>query len=131
MQSKLGSATEAFLNIGSGFLLSMCIWQLIANPLFGYDVSLLENAGLTSIFTVVSMARSYLWRRFFNKREDISYVYCEGECATGVLSRKAIVLRGPGDLGEGSTGEGTEGTGGRQRDGGIPERCSGVTVNTD
>ena len=59
---------EAVLNVGSGFLLAMLIWQLIANPLYGYDVTLLENLGLTSIFTGVSLIRSYLWRRFFNKR---------------------------------------------------------------
>ncbi len=68
MQTRLGSALESLLNIGSGFLLSMAIWQLIANPLYGYDVTLIENFGLTTIFTVVSLFRSYLWRRFFNNR---------------------------------------------------------------
>ena len=68
MQTRIGSATEAVLNVASGFVLSMFIWQLIANPLFGYDVTLIENFGLTAIFTVVSVVRSYLWRRFFNKR---------------------------------------------------------------
>ena len=70
MQTKLGSAMESLLNIGSGFLLSMAIWQLIANPLYGYDVTLIENLGLTTIFTVVSLFRSYLWRRFFNNRSS-------------------------------------------------------------
>lgn len=65
MQTKVVSLVEACVNVGSGFLLSMVIWQAIANPLFGYDISLVQNFGLTSIFTVVSVARSYLWRRFF------------------------------------------------------------------
>ena len=70
MQTKMQSALEAFLNIGSGFILSMFIWQLIANPLFGYNVTWGENILLTSIFTVVSITRSYLWRRFFTRRNN-------------------------------------------------------------
>ncbi len=81
MQSKTVSAVEAFLNIGSGFLISMVVWQTIANPLFGYDVSLIENFGLTSIFTVVSVIRSYLWRRWFNKREVKRHVHCKRKCS--------------------------------------------------
>lgn len=67
-QSKTESAVEAALNIGSGFILSMLVWQLIANPVFGYEVTFGENVALTSIFTVVSLVRSYVWRRFFNLR---------------------------------------------------------------
>ena len=70
MQTRLGSALESLLHIGSGFFLAMFIWQVIANPLFGYDVTLLENFGLTAIFTSVSLLRSYLWRRFFNNRSS-------------------------------------------------------------
>ena len=68
MQTRLGSALESLLNIGSGFFLAMVIWQCIANPLYGYDVTLMENFGLTAIFTSVSLLRSYLWRRYFNRR---------------------------------------------------------------
>jgi len=68
MQSKKGSLLEAILNIGSGFILSMITWQVVANPMFGYDVSLLDNVALTSIFTSISLVRSYVWRRIFNWR---------------------------------------------------------------
>lgn len=71
-QSKLGSAVEAVINIGSGFFLSMLVWQLIANPVFGYEVTFTQNLGLTSIFTVVSLIRSYLWRRFFAKNLHVT-----------------------------------------------------------
>lgn len=67
VQSRLGSLTEQVLNTGSGFLLSFCIWQSVG-PLFGYHVSLHDNFAITSIFTVASVARGYLWRRFFNNR---------------------------------------------------------------
>jgi len=70
MQSRLGSLAEATLNIGSGFLLSMIVWQMIANPLFGYTISLGENVALTAIFTSVSLIRSYAWRRYFNWRNN-------------------------------------------------------------
>lgn len=68
MQTKIESACEAVLNVGSGMILSMIVWQLIANPLFGYTITLFENFALTSIFTSVSLLRSYFWRRLFNRR---------------------------------------------------------------
>lgn len=68
MQSRLESLLENVLNVGSGFLLAFVIWQFVAAPLWGYDVTLLDNLGLTSIFTVASVARGYLWRRYFNRR---------------------------------------------------------------
>jgi hypothetical protein len=68
MQSKKGSMLETSMNIGSGFILSMITWQIIANPLFGYDVSWDDNLMLTSIFTTISLIRSYAWRRIFNWR---------------------------------------------------------------
>ncbi len=67
-QSRVGSATEAVLSVGSGFLLSFLIWQFIAAPLWGYEVTLLDNLGLTSLFTVASIIRSYIWRRIFEHK---------------------------------------------------------------
>lgn len=66
MQTRLGSFTETCLNIGSGFLVSMLVWQLLVAPLYGYEVTLLDNLGMTLIFTGVSIARTYVWRRIFN-----------------------------------------------------------------
>ena len=65
-QTKLVSLIEATLNMSSGFLLSLFVWQVIVAPLFGYEVTFADNLALTSIFTVISIARSYAWRRFFN-----------------------------------------------------------------
>lgn len=50
----------------SGFLLSMGLWQFVLAPHFGYEVTLADNFQLTLIFTLVSIVRSYLWRRLFN-----------------------------------------------------------------
>lgn len=64
-QTKLVSLIEQLLNVGSGFLLSLVVWQ-VTGPWFGYEVTLAANLGITSIFTVVSVIRGYVWRRFFN-----------------------------------------------------------------
>lgn len=66
-QSKLMSFIESVCNVGSGFVLSMVLWQLVVSPAFGYDVTLGSNLALTSIFTSVSVARGYAWRRFFSE----------------------------------------------------------------
>ena len=67
-QSRLESAVEAVLNVGSGFVVAMVLWQFVAAPLWGYEVTLLDNLGLTTIFTIVSVTRTYVWRRFFERR---------------------------------------------------------------
>lgn len=67
-QSRLESAVEAVLNVGSGFFVALFVWQLIIAPIWGYDITLLDNLGLTTIFTAVSIIRSYIWRRFFERR---------------------------------------------------------------
>lgn len=66
-QSKLMSALESWANLLSGFVISFLVWQFIAAPLYGYEVTFMDNMGLTSIFTVVSLIRSYTWRRYFNR----------------------------------------------------------------
>lgn len=67
MQTRLGSLIEQVLNIGSGFVLSLIVWQTVG-PWFGYKVTLWDNLGITSVFTVVSIVRGYCWRRYFNWR---------------------------------------------------------------
>jgi low affinity Fe/Cu permease len=64
-QTKLVSLIEQILNVASGFVLSVLVWQTVG-PLFGYEVTIAANLGITSIFTVVSVVRGYIWRRFFN-----------------------------------------------------------------
>lgn len=68
MQSKLASFIEAILNTASGFVISMIVWQWLVAPLYDIPVTLSQNVGITAIFTVVSIARSYCWRRLFNRQ---------------------------------------------------------------
>jgi uncharacterized membrane protein len=72
MQSRLASLIEQTLNVASGFVISLVIWQLVG-PAMGYAVSMGDNLIITSIFTVVSIARGYLWRRYFNGRIARAY----------------------------------------------------------
>lgn len=67
MQTRASSFVESCLNVGSGFVLSFVIWQNLG-PAMGYDVSLTDNFQITSIFTLASVLRGYVWRRYFNHR---------------------------------------------------------------
>lgn len=79
MQTRSSSLIEACLNTFSGFVLAFVVWHFVA-LWFGIPMSFDTNLKITSIFTIVSIVRSYLWRRIFNKREktlklaDIDFV---------------------------------------------------------
>lgn len=65
MQSKLNSAIEASTNVAIGYLVSVMANILIL-PLFGYNVTIGDSFAIGLAFTLVSLARSYVLRRFFN-----------------------------------------------------------------
>ena len=58
---------ESVIDVGSGFILAILI-QMIIFPLFDLHPTIFENIQIALIFTVVSMTRSALWRRYFRKR---------------------------------------------------------------
>lgn len=66
-QSKVGSLLEALAHTGIGFIISILI-SLVIYPLFGHAFTLAENVGITIIFTVASIIRGYIIRRWFNDR---------------------------------------------------------------
>ena len=61
-------AIESIIDVGSGFFLSIII-QITIFPLFDLHPTIFENFYIALIFTVVSMTRSTLWRRYFRKRK--------------------------------------------------------------
>lgn len=65
-QTKLVSMIEVGCNYLSGFILAFVVWQTLAYFL-GIPMPLSRNLFITTIFTVVSVIRSYVWRRFFNR----------------------------------------------------------------
>ena len=67
-QSRLESAVEQVLNVGSGFVLAFILWQFVLAPTFGFSMPLATNLWITTTFTVASVIRGYLWRRLFNRR---------------------------------------------------------------
>ena len=63
MQTKKSSMAEIGLNTSSGFIVSFAITSFLLPYMVGIGAF-----GVTCIFTVVSLVRSYVWRRFFNKK---------------------------------------------------------------
>lgn len=65
-QSRLVSFVEANMNVFSGFFISLAVWIFLVAPLYSIEVSYGQNLEITGIFTVFSVARTYIVRRFFN-----------------------------------------------------------------
>jgi len=66
LQTRMESFIEAGANIASGFVLSLGVWMFVVMPLWGIELKLHDNLAITSIFTVTSLLRSYVWRRIGN-----------------------------------------------------------------
>lgn len=66
MQTKTQSLIEATVNSVSGYLLAV-LTQVLLFPLFGIHIPLGQNFVLAFIFTIISIARSYVVRRLFNR----------------------------------------------------------------
>lgn len=64
-QTKLGSIVEAWANIVVGFSINWCA-NMIVLPMFGLNLSGTTAFHIGLIFTAISLARSYILRRWFN-----------------------------------------------------------------
>lgn len=64
-QTQLGSFVEAWANIAVGFAINWTANMLVL-PLFGFNVTGSQAFGIGLVFTVISLARSYVLRRWFN-----------------------------------------------------------------
>jgi len=67
MQSRLSSFIESLVNVLIGYLLSLAV-QLVVYPAFGAQFTFTQNVYIGLIFAVVSTVRSYVIRRWFNKK---------------------------------------------------------------
>jgi hypothetical protein len=67
MQSRLGSFFESLTNVGIGYAVAL-LSQLIVFPMFDIHVSFSDNLAIGAWFTAISIARSYVVRRWFNRR---------------------------------------------------------------
>jgi hypothetical protein len=65
-QTKLGSIAEAWANIAVGFSINFTANMLIL-PLFGFHgLTVRNNFIIGVLYTVISLVRSYVLRRWFN-----------------------------------------------------------------
>lgn len=65
-QTRFGSILEAAANIVVGFGINF-IANLIVLPLFGFHVTAGTAFNIGLVFTAISLARTYLLRRAFNR----------------------------------------------------------------
>lgn len=59
------SAVEAVANVAVGYLVAVAATAVVL-PAFGYGVTAGDAFAISAVFTVVSLARSYVLRRAFN-----------------------------------------------------------------
>lgn len=64
-QRRSMSLLESCTNIAIGYGIALAT-QAIVFPIFGLEATTADHFGIAAIFTVVSLARSYLLRRLFN-----------------------------------------------------------------
>ena len=68
MQSKKQSLIETLTSVFVGWLIGV-ILNLTILPLFDYNITVVDSLWVSLIFTVISVVRGYVIRRFFNSKE--------------------------------------------------------------
>lgn len=75
-QSRVMSLVEVIT--GSVIAFAVSLWANYAVlPLFGFDVRFDQSFAITAIFTAISIARSYLVRRFFEVSVKRFAAWCQ------------------------------------------------------
>lgn len=64
-QSKKGSLAEALINTAIGFVINT-IANITVLPALGIPVTIADSLHISVVFTFISVARSYVIRRWFN-----------------------------------------------------------------
>jgi len=66
MQSKKDSLKESITNVIIGYMVAL-VSQILIFPIVGVDASIDQKLVIGVYFTIISLLRSYLVRRYFNK----------------------------------------------------------------
>lgn len=66
MQTAKGSLVETLVGTAVGFCISVATWEFVVKPIWHLETSFVSNLTITLLFTVISIARGYVLRRFFN-----------------------------------------------------------------
>ena len=69
MQTKRQSLIETLTSVFVGWLIGVILNMLVL-PLFDYNITVVDSLLVSLIFTVISVVRGYLIRRFFNSKEE-------------------------------------------------------------
>jgi len=77
------SLIEAIANVAVGFCVAL-LTQTIVFPLFGLQVGLGDNLAIGGLFTLASIARSYVLRRVF----EAIRAHGAGNIAAGLVARR-------------------------------------------
>jgi hypothetical protein len=64
-QTRMGSLIEACINVLIGFWINFFA-NLLILPLIGFNITVGQNLFIGVLYTVISVARSYVIRRWFN-----------------------------------------------------------------
>ena len=70
MQTKRQSFIESLTSTTIGIIIGIVL-NLTVLPIFGYPVSWSDSLWISVIFTIVSIIRSYIIRRWFNSKEEL------------------------------------------------------------
>lgn len=65
MQTRTQSLIESCINVAIGYGVALAS-QIFVFPFFGIHIPLSSNLAIGAVFTVISIARSYVVRRAFN-----------------------------------------------------------------
>lgn len=66
-QTRLGSLFESLINVFIGFWINFAA-NLLVLPLVGFNITIGENFFIGFLYTLISVARSYVIRRWFNQK---------------------------------------------------------------
>ncbi len=77
-QSKKGSMAEAGINVLIGYVIAVGS-QIAIFPMFGIHIPIGDNFLIGLWFTVISLVRSYVIRRWFNARIHSAAMQLTGE----------------------------------------------------
>ena len=66
MQTRLQSFIESVINVTIGYGVAL-ISQMLVFPFFGIHITMESNLLIGAIFTAISIVRSYVVRRVFNR----------------------------------------------------------------
>ena len=66
MQTKIGSIFEVLCNTLTGFAVAWLLTHHLFPTYFDLELTISQSWIITVIYTLVSIIRSYIWRRIFN-----------------------------------------------------------------